>query len=75
MCSLRNDNLYPIFDLKVCGCLRHNKKCANPEGVNIFNSAVVKEYRRNILIDIEASKSRSNSDIEALKSRSNSVSN
>lgn len=54
-----------IISEKVCGCLKHGKKCGNPEGMSIFDSAIVREYRRNILTDLAAENKLRNPSIEA----------
>ena len=61
-----NSRLMIKFDtlLQVCGCLKHGKKCGNPEGMSIFDSAIVREYRRNILTDLAAEKKPRETSIE-----------
>ena len=54
-----------LIPKKVCGCLKHGKKCGNPEGMSIFDSAIVREYRRNILTDLAAENQLRNPSIEA----------
>lgn len=59
--SLNVDSLPPY---QVCGCLKHGKKCGNPEGMSIFDSAIVREYRRNILTNLAAEKKLREASIE-----------
>lgn len=39
---------------EVCGCMKHGKKCANPEGQQIFDPKRVSEYRRQLLASVRA---------------------
>ena len=37
---------------EVCGCMKHGKRCANPEGQQIFVPKRVSEYRRQLLASV-----------------------
>ena len=39
---------------EVCGCMKHGKRCANPEGQQIFDPKRVSEYRRQLLASVSA---------------------